>query len=288
MATATATPPSFALFTNLPRELREQIWRETLPTDSGSTLFPYRKGCWTVRDPAKGETGFEPGFPDHLELLFLYESLDKLHFDIPIFFVNSEARDIATTWLREKGLEVKVYPGPVPGHQQPWCTFARTFRPHRDILYVPDGKSADFHSEPIDCITQPKYDGYNYNTTCEVSRLAISETLFTEGIFLEELLQFWNYRVKELFIIVGPQPEEAWTDSEDSMLARWELESWNGGSYRWTNDSWEINVENREPIDKTRSLQKVMEDTVKYLADFDGLHGYAQELSIRLVRAVQR
>jgi hypothetical protein len=287
MATTTTTPPSFALFTSLLPELREQIWREALPMVSASILFPYKKGCWIVRDPTKGETGFELGFPDHLELLFLYESLDKLHFDIPMFFANSEARNIATTWLREQSLKFKVHSGPVSGHRQPSCTFARTFRPDRDILYVPDDKWADFHVEPIDLIAQPEYDNDYYNTTCEVSRLAISETLFTNGT-LEELVDFWNYRIEELFIIAGPQPGGAWAGGEDGTLERWELDSWNGGSYLWTNDSWEIDVENRQPVDEIRPLQKVIEDTIKYLEKLNGFRGYARELSIRLVRVVQR
>jgi hypothetical protein len=224
--------PLFALFKNLAPELREQIWRETLPTVSGSALFSYRKGCWIVRDPAKGETGFEPGFPNHLQLLFLYESLGMLYFDIPIFFVNSETRDIAITWLREQGLKkFEAHLVSVSGHQQSRYTFMRTFRPDCNILYIPDNKSADFRSEPIDRITQCEYDSYSYSPTCEISRIAISETLFSD-CFFEELLQLWNYHIKELFIIVGPQPEKAWADGEDSILARWELDSWNGGSYR--------------------------------------------------------
>ncbi|KAH8586646.1 hypothetical protein B0O99DRAFT_643894 [Bisporella sp. PMI_857] len=287
MASRDTTPSSFTLFTSLPLELREQIWRETLPKVSSSVLFSYRRGCWTVRDPAKGETGFDLGSHNHLELLFLYKLLDKPHFDIPIFFVNSEAHKIATTWLCEEGLKLEAYPEPLSGHQHPRCTFARTFRPDRDILYVSDDRSADFHGEPFDCINQPEYEYSYYNTTCEVSRLAVSETLFMDGI-LEELLQFWNYRIAHIFVIVGSLPNETWTAGEGRELTWWELDSWNGGSFRWIKDSWEIDVETRELVDEIRLLQNAIKDVIENLAQLDELCRYSPELSIQLARAVQR
>lgn len=75
---------------------------------------------------------------------------------------------------------------------------------------------------------------------------------------------------------------------EDRKLARWELDSWNGGSFQWINNSWEDDVEIREPVDEIRPLQNAIRDAIEKLAQLDEFGGDSPELSIRLVRAVQR
>lgn len=285
MAETKITPPVSNQFTSLPLELREQIWREALPTVSGPALFTYRKGCWIVRDPTKGETGYEPGFPDHLELLFLHESLRKLYFDVPIFFVNSEAREIATAWFRQQGFDNKAFPGSVSLYEQSGCTLGRTFRPDRDILYVPSGELVYFHNEPMDCIWS-HYNDRSYNTTCEASRLAVSRGSLVNSEILGDLIALCNYRIEELFIILDPQPEQPSEESNDSVLPRWELDIPDYGSYKWTNDSWEIAVENRQPADS--SLHEYIESMILRSDEEFRLSDYASEFTIRVVRATQR
>jgi len=47
-------------------------------------------------------------------------------------------------------------------------------------------------------------------------------------------------------------------------------------------------VEIREPVDEIRPLQNAIRDAIEKLAQLDEFGGDSPELSIRLVRAVQR
>lgn len=93
----------FPLFPALPFELRDRIWRNALPEPAGPALYLYRgKGCWVARRLTESDPGYIAG-SDELGFDFRTDQLvyDN-QFDVPLCFVNHEARRIALAWFQEQ------------------------------------------------------------------------------------------------------------------------------------------------------------------------------------------
>lgn len=65
-------------------------------------------------------------------------------FEVPLLFVNREARGIALAWVREQGIEIR------PREHRQYPIFVRPFDPMRDVLYVALDKWDDLLREPND------------------------------------------------------------------------------------------------------------------------------------------
>ncbi|KAI0836742.1 hypothetical protein F5Y06DRAFT_298432 [Hypoxylon sp. FL0890] len=95
---------SFPLFPRLSLKLRDKIWRDSLPDKVGPALYIYREGCWGLRQLKETDEGYYPGLDYYnFTFEFRYDLLDDVQFDIPMAFVNREARDVALAWAREQG-----------------------------------------------------------------------------------------------------------------------------------------------------------------------------------------
>lgn len=103
MAATTPVISTFPLFSALPFELRDRIWREALPHPAGPTLYFYRgRGCWVPRLLTESDPGFIPG-DDGLAFEFRTDRLGHDNqYNLPLVFVNHEARKVALAWLRQK------------------------------------------------------------------------------------------------------------------------------------------------------------------------------------------
>jgi hypothetical protein len=98
-----ATTAVFPLFSVLPLELREQIWRDALPKPAGPALYFYRgRGCWVPRPLTESDPGYKAG-ADRQAFEFRTDRLGHDNqFDLPLVFVNREARRVALAWLRKQ------------------------------------------------------------------------------------------------------------------------------------------------------------------------------------------
>ncbi|KAF2689014.1 hypothetical protein K458DRAFT_291837, partial [Lentithecium fluviatile CBS 122367] len=78
---------------SLPTELRNQIRHDALSNEMEPAFAFYKTGCCQPR-------GADPD----LYVVFRHDLLDAPQIDMPLAFVNHEARGIALAWIREKGL----------------------------------------------------------------------------------------------------------------------------------------------------------------------------------------
>ncbi|KAJ4147091.1 hypothetical protein LMH87_001639 [Akanthomyces muscarius] len=208
---------SFPSFPDLPPELRNKVWREALPTDVGPSLYFYReKRYWRSRRLKESDPQFIKGVGE-MALDFRTDLLggDK-EFHVPLAFVNQEARGIALCWLDEQGITIKQ-------SQPRRCLFKRPFDCASDTLYVPDNKWDDFYEEPSDRIGEPDLVNQSVDVNGEISRIAISETLYMKDDvirWLPGLNSWWDVTV--IFVVVGAQPDP------QQGSCRWELEGTDG------------------------------------------------------------
>ena len=246
MAAAAINPSTFHPFKRLPRELRDQIWRDALPDKVGPALSFYRKGNWCPRRLTESDKGYDPENDEkngHFNIR--YDLLDDIRFEIPLVYVNSEARDLAFAWVRKQGIEIR------PGEGRQYPVFVRPFDPTRDALYVALDKWDDFVSEPYDQLHRPALLGRLTPTRINLTRLAVPVALLgSKANSLLELLELyeWFLGIRVLLIVLDPQPDLHAADNDVKVQHRWDFESTLGGSFFWNDDRGDFVPENSEYI----------------------------------------
>lgn len=129
MAVVATNSSIFPLFSSLPPELRNQIWRDAVPDKVGPALYFYRNGYWCPRRLSKSDKGYDPEKDENnLNFEYRHDLLDDAQFEVPLVFVNLEARGIALAWVREQGIEIRF----CENRQHP--IFVRPCDPMRDAL----------------------------------------------------------------------------------------------------------------------------------------------------------
>ncbi|KAK2595205.1 hypothetical protein QQS21_007058 [Conoideocrella luteorostrata] len=233
------TPSTFTLFPNLPPELRDLIWRHTLPPNIQQALYIYRRGCWQPRYLQEDEEDYSPDDPAlNLNFEFHHALLKVVQFDIPAFSVNREAQSIASAWIKEHKLRIRC-----PMHS-PSPIFVREFDPELDTLYVPHERWDEFVREPLD--RQFDADLLHRNLSCpppKFTRIAIDESIL--GNEPEPIVEFfeWYTSLEELFI-VSDVPAGLPGDDNIMVQPRMELDGMHRISYTWS--------ENREKLEWER------------------------------------
>ena len=229
----------FPLFPSLPAELRHQIWQDALPDKIHQPLYSYKKGCWTPRLVTESDPDYDFENPHlNLNFEFRHELLDDVEFEVPLFYVNREARGFALAWVREQGLAIRFHRG------RGCVVFVRAFDPKHDTLYVPFNKWDEFFREPFDRNFEPDLMERNVNLPGPAfTRVAMSEAVLRSED--NSLCEFFDYyvSVREVFVIVDAQPdldmqpEDDGEDDDMRLQQRWEIES---GALRarffWNND----------------------------------------------------
>lgn len=241
-ATATLAFPQFSL---LPPELRNSIWREALPDDIqlGPVLVPFKEGCWQC----------ELLGPDNTPaVLFRPELLDAVQLEIPIAFVNREARSIALAWLRKQTPLLRMRRRK---EQDP--IYVRPFDGEVDTLYVDQSQlDADaLWEEPHELI----YKSYEeYVKGCNGRRglrtlrpkiqriaIALNEELLKwheplKHIFLT-VEDYYSENLSEMLVVVNAPPELQSVADDDSKAdgsipPRWEYVGTGGDEYIWDDE----------------------------------------------------
>ncbi|KAL7947794.1 hypothetical protein V8C42DRAFT_315619 [Trichoderma barbatum] len=199
---------AFPRFSRFPPELRLEIWRKSLPDLDSITLHKYKKGCWGPRALPKPESEAEAeievddlqGPPqDIVNFDFRHEMLDSVHVDLPLAFVNREARSVALTWLRQRGVEMRF------DNDRNCRIFEQKFDPRRDALFINVNQWNDFCLEPFDRLAQPDLSSNPVNSSTELRRIAIPHTTIgTDCSSLADVFH-WFPHLEKLFIVLDIQ-----------------------------------------------------------------------------------
>lgn len=258
---ATATSSStFLHFSSLPSELRNRIWHDALPDKDEPALCFYKKGCWCPRHLSESDEEYDPDGMCNLEFEFRHDLLDHVQVEVPLFFVNREARGIALAWVREQGIALRFC------KDRQCYYFVRSFDPMYDTLYLALDRWNDFCFEPDGRLFEPDLLGQMVHHKGQtIPRIAVPEALLpSEAAALSEILESYFYPAV-LFIIIGAQPDMQLND-EDTRMRRWELGSTRGRAFFWNNGHRGFDFGEGECIGD-EALYRRIEEASKELAE---------------------
>ena len=281
MAVAATCCSTFSLFPSLPPELRNQIWHDALPSSFRPALYFYKKGFWCPRRLSESDEGYDPSNDElNLNFEFRHDLLDDADFEVPLVFVNREARGIALGWVREQGIKIR----PCEGDLFP--AFVRPFDPLHDALYVALDRLNDFWCEPGDRQAQPDLLEQLVNVHSEVTRIAVPEALLPKEVapLRDMFLYYCNVRV--LYIVIGAQPDPQSKDNDKKLQRWWELDNTRGGALIWNQDRKGFDREDVEHMgDEAR--YKLIEEAAKGLGEVFARE-FIRSFEIRPIFAVKR
>jgi len=203
----------FTLFPNLPGELRNQIWQESLPSSKiiKPTFYFFKKGCW--KSGVKQHNQLQPSNFD-LDLL------EDVQFRLPQLFVNHEARSIALSWIQKHDIRFRTLKN--DGAVNP--VFVRLFNAARDALYVPSERYHDFQNDVLGIQANQAFTRY----------VAIPESMIrTDFMDLEITMLF--YRIEVLFIIFKSKEPDLQKNKRNSIDEKLEFQTETGNPLFWVN-----------------------------------------------------
>ncbi|KAI0023024.1 hypothetical protein F4780DRAFT_777147 [Xylariomycetidae sp. FL0641] len=249
MASVPASEPGgFPFFSRLPPELRYLIWQAALPEECVPGLAFYRHGCWRPRWLSPSDPSY---YPDNevlnLALEFDCAALDEVRVDVPLFFVNREARAAAGSWLVRHDVYVRARPGGGGGDGGGAVFFTRAFDPDRDALYVPLDAWDQFLNEPVHRQTRPDLSDRLVDLLSPITRLAVPEAVLHRHIpELPEIFLYY-FHVRELAVVFhelpshdgGARPGCGGGAADDGgaapkVLRPWRLDPWDGtAAFKW-------------------------------------------------------
>ena len=217
---STTQAPTFPLFSNLPAEQRIQIWRDALPHQIGPALHFYKPGCWCPRQLTESDEGWCPDDELNLNLEFRYDLLDHPNIEIPLVFVNHEARAIALAWVRNQGIEthcrdVDNNDDDNRQQQQRPIFFVRPFDLMYDAVYVAPDQWNEFLISSLERGYEPDLFDKMHDVHPNIVHLAVPEALllqYDDGTGRDPFSDFFDcyWWVKVLFVVLGdaqPEPE---------------------------------------------------------------------------------
>ncbi|GAM88649.1 hypothetical protein ANO11243_066830 [Dothideomycetidae sp. 11243] len=284
----------FSLFSRLPLELRILIWRFALPESVGQILCPYRESFWRIERLLPGNPGYEdhePNSEDEEDIdyfkpqfrqRFRYDLFGRAWIAIPAYYVNQEARTVATDWM-QKNEFANYCPAPnKPRRSITPLVFVRPLDLCRDAIYIPLHEFSTFESPR----SLPQI--YNcFDRHSDAKQFAVSERLLYrhQGEIAETLLRNHPY-VKVLLVVI----ESDLDCDEDHLSTHWhEFEELSTGSFFW---NLERNVFDFNGIKKIgyEDKYKSIEDAIQ---TFPQASGWALDLDtiafeVRPVLATQR
>ena len=97
--------------------------------------------------------------------------LDIVQLEMPLFFVNREARKIALAWIRANNIKMRA------GTKRQPLVFVHAFSPMRDVLYITPDTRDEFLSNPDNRMFEGDLLAKFTYIQFEVTRAAITESL---------------------------------------------------------------------------------------------------------------
>ncbi|KAJ5155405.1 hypothetical protein N7492_008208 [Penicillium capsulatum] len=194
---------------------------------------------------------------------------------LPPAQVNSEVRNSAVSWARERGV-VSYYP------RDKVLVFARRFDPTRDTIYIRHDQVME-PDEELDLLCKgPYFDAYIAGAQSKVERTALPAGVL--NMFMDGLVPELAYcgipshgmrassKSKELFLVVGEQPVgmEYSGDTITPVQPRWELGEGDGERFGW--NSFERRFDTMDETLMSRELRLNIETTCPWgWEDMNGL-----------------
>ncbi|KAK4442325.1 hypothetical protein QBC34DRAFT_444258 [Podospora aff. communis PSN243] len=214
----------FTLFSLLPFELRDQIWHDALPTQSPGSdrppaLYFYRlKPHWAPRVLTEGDPGYRAGEIDlgfyfHAETLAHDDDELDTQFDVPLLFVNREARRVTMKWIRDEGIQIRLRSDlpaetqtPVRANEK--YIFYRTFNPQIDALYIPLERWESFCREPTDRLFEPDLHERTVDVHSDIISIAVPQSFLFDWTAMSWMAEMepWFPNLKVMYVIIGEQP----------------------------------------------------------------------------------
>ncbi|KAK5661343.1 hypothetical protein OQA88_11238 [Cercophora sp. LCS_1] len=224
-----AAANTFTLFSLLPGELRNQIWHMVIQsTTKTQHIHRYRSGGWQPRHLVLGKDAhYHPGGEhDNIDLEWQHAIFNDIRIDMPLAWVNREARSIALAWMEENGVKL-ASPSP---QQIRNARYARPFNPSFDAVYIPDHDSlVEFFEEYYKRFFEPDLLRKTVGTWSWIRYVAMPEVLFWKEMDVGgfEALAENHMFLRAVLVVVadGPQLEgNDWSceyESADLGLIRW-------------------------------------------------------------------
>ncbi|BCS26987.1 uncharacterized protein APUU_60035S [Aspergillus puulaauensis] len=271
-----ATTAIFPNFQNLPRELRDQIWHDSMPEKDKPALFPWKKGCWCPRHLQKHEPQWEPNEDLNLILETCYGLLDHVQVEVPLFFVSWEARRIALAWMRKQDITLRFRKD-----KQCWV-FTRPFDPMMDTVYIAKDKIYEFFVEPQDRMFEPDLHDRSASIYPYLRRVAVPPGLFQDDV--SELFD-WYSLLQEMSVVVGPQPCWDNYDRQRVQGQRWEVKDTQGGVFVYNHSHRRFDLHDGDKAVGGEALDRQIEEACEY---FSGMvaDNKGERFEIRKVIAV--
>lgn len=243
--------------------------------------IPGKKECWCPRHLQKSDPGWEPNEDLNLRLDFRHDLLDHIEVEIPLFFVNWEARQAALAWMHKQNITLHFCKD-----KQCWV-FTRPFDQTMDTLYISMDDITGFFIEPIDRLDEPDIFGQSIFVATDVTQIAAPAALFQDDVsFLPELFE-WYSVLKRLFVVIDPQPCWGHYDRPQVQGQRWEVKQTLGRIfvYNHSNRRFDSHDGNSEAGDET--LYRQIEEACGYLSEM-AARNKCDDLEIRPVFAARR
>ncbi|KAF7558424.1 hypothetical protein G7046_g5740 [Stylonectria norvegica] len=221
-------PLSFPLFSNLPPELRNQIWNHALPTTDGPVLYFFGEDNWDFSPTVTvSQANVDAGTQATCKLDFeaKHKPANRVRIVVPLRDVCHEARRVALAWAEKRGIEERF-------NEERQChIFTRPIDPTYDTLCFGRKEWNLFCQVPFNTLHPSQIEALHDYPNLEISidlsftHVAISEELFrTEAHTLHDTLSLFK-SLPFLILVVDEQAGKKMADSSKLgyTINRWEL-----------------------------------------------------------------
>ncbi|KAI1843212.1 hypothetical protein JX265_012216 [Neoarthrinium moseri] len=253
------TSTVFAVFPGLPPELRQKIWRDSLP-ERRPTLYAYKGGCWRPRQLTESDRDYDPQDPEpQLRFDFYHDLLDAVEIKTCLVHVNHEACQVTLAWAREQGMQVRRHQEGSP----PWL--AQPANPKLDVLYVDHDRWDEFSTEAYDRIYKPGRYEKMVDVDQRLRYIAVPESFLAEEDAIALACNFFGSCLSTLYIIRGPMPDFRATSENGQLHSHWEIEP-DQGAWYWDWDRGAFEVVDSQFLTKThQDIKKACQESVQSL-----------------------
>lgn len=272
----------FTIFAKLPPELRNEIWRLSLPDRIGRALHCFRSGCWSVT-----EAEYQQG--DQLEntyvkYRFLPERLSRVEYKLPLAHVNHEARGVAHAWARQQDGKILQH-DPEESALRGYPVFVCSFDIDRDVLYVLPEEWDEF-VEPASFALDIDSSNIVRDLETDFSRIAFPELAFdvVEDMQISNIFRC-SPEVNRLFIVLDDPPGLEPAENDGDVQPRWELRCTKGGGCLWNGEEFAY-MGDHESEDEKQDLRVWIDFLDQNMFGEDLLAEECSYFEIRLAHAV--
>lgn len=280
-AAAATTTATFPKFQTLPRELRDKIWQDSLPEKDSPALYPWKRGCWYPRRLQETDPGWDPNRGVDWELEMCHGLLDHVQVEVPLFYVNREARGFALAWMRKQNITLRFRKD-----KQHWV-FTRPFDPMIDTVYIATDKIYEFLTDDRDRMNESDRESLLLSIGPGLPRIAVAADLFQDDLSSLSEIFCWYSAIQEVSVVVGLQP---YWESYDMQLVqgqRWEAQETRGRAFAYNSRHGRFDLHDGDTVVGDETLDKQIEKACEYLSEMVSDNG-GDRFEIKTVFAVTR